>query len=413
MAGQAAARPLAGITLLLIQHQLNNQLPMLRALLDLGVAARDVWWLDVPYTSHAAIREYAATRLGVPREQLLASDYPVLAPYAPYQHARTIQVLRRIAATAPHALIVLDDGAYALEALAALRAERWPPRVAIVEQTTRGFIKWARSAALQRVTGQIPVIDVARCEPKRVLEPPFIGMAICAALAPHLQRHCGSNGSGEALVLGYGAIGEQVASFLRGQLPAGRITVSDPDPARQEKARRRGFDLWDRQRLEARFALVLGCSGQASFCVGDRVYIADGALLASASSGSVELSRQEFIELADASDEDDLWIERDGLDPADVHADLTVRLVERTATFANGGFPVNFNGRLTVCPARFIQPTPTMMVAATVQAARALRAGSHGIQALDAGFCAWVDQEFRQLLGDRAEWLLPVPESAW
>ena len=407
--------PLAGTTILLIQHQLSNQVPMLRALLDLGVAPRNVWWLDIPYTSHAAVRDYAAAHLGVPRDQLLVADYPVLSPYGPYQHARAVRTLCEVTQRRPSSLVVLDDGAYALEALSGLAPGRWPRQVAIVEQTTRGFIKWAHSAALRSVAEKLPVIDVARSEPKRTLEPPFIGMAICAALAPHLERHARSGPVEEALVLGYGAIGEQVASFLREQLhlPGARVSVSDPLAANQEKAARRGFAIWDRDELRPRFSLVVGCSGQASFGLGDSVYLRDQALLASASSGSVELSRQDFIELADSSDADDLWVQREGLDLRNIHAPLTLHLVDRDVTFVNAGFPVNFDGRLTVCPARYIQPTPTMMVAATVQAAQALRSGARGVQDLDAQFCSWVDREFRSLLGDRAEWLLPVPEAAW
>ncbi|HYL70083.1 MAG TPA: hypothetical protein VEY89_02125, partial [Candidatus Dormibacteraeota bacterium] len=143
MQAQKGAQPLAGTSVLLIQHQLSNQVPMLKALLDLGVRPEDVWWLDIPYTSHAAVRDYAAAQFDVPRSQLLEADYPVLAPYGPYQHARAIRTLRAITDGKPGSLIVLDDGAYALEALAALAPERWPQKVAIVEQTTRGFIKWA------------------------------------------------------------------------------------------------------------------------------------------------------------------------------------------------------------------------------------------------------------------------------
>jgi hypothetical protein len=82
-------------------------------------------------------------------------------------------------------------------------------------------------------------------------------------------------------------------------------------------------------------------------------------------------------------------------------------------TFVNGGFPVNFSGRLTVCPTRYIQPTTTMMVAAAIQAVKALEGGGAGVIALEADFCAWLSQAFRELLGDRAAWLEPVPDEAW
>jgi hypothetical protein len=240
-------------------------------------------------------------------------------------------------------------------------------------------------------------------------------MAVCAALVPHLKRHFPNGLAGRALVLGYGAIGEQVATFLREHfaLRSDRVAVFDPRAENQAKAERRGFAPWQRDDFSAKFALVVGCSGDASFAVGDYVYLEKGALLASASSGAVELSRQAFIEMADASGDDDLWIDRAELDERNVHSNLEVHLVDRDATFVNAGFPVNFDGRLTVCPTHFIQPTPTMMVAAATQAVDALRSGRCGIVDLDATFSAWVDREFRALLGDKVEWLLPVPESAW
>jgi hypothetical protein len=144
--------------------------------------------------------------------------------------------------------------------------------------------------------------------------------------------------------------------------------------------------------------------------VGDHVYLDDGALLASASSGSVELSRQGFIELADSSAGDDLWIDRTRLNERNVHADLKIHLVGRSATFVNAGFPVNFNGRLTVCPTRFIQPTPTMMVEAAIAA---LRAGRKNVLELGNGFPDWVDKAFRELLGEHVSWLSPPPASSW
>src|SRR4249920_1496278 len=154
---------------------------------------------------------------------------------------------------------------------------------------------------------------------------------------------------------------------------------------RQAKAD--GFSLWDRgERI--RFRLVIGCSGRASFIVGDHVLLEDGAFLASASSGTVELSREDFIELVDLNPLDDIWIDRNGLDESIVHSDLRFHFVDREATFVNGGFPVNFDGRVNGVPAHYIQPTPTMMCAAAVQAVRATR---NGLLALDPAFSRWLD----------------------
>lgn len=411
----SAGQPLGGMSALLVQHQLCNQIPMLAALQALGLDPKRTWWLDIPYTSHERIRDYAHRQLQVPADNLRTTPFPVLEHYASWQHARVVKALLTATREAPGPLLVLDDGAYVLEALASLAPARWPSGVAIVEQTTRGFIKYERNASLRRAAEALPIVDVARSDPKRTLEPPFIAMAVCAAIHAHLEKHFGGSFNGNCLVLGYGAIGEQVATFVRHhfKLPRERVYVHDPLSTAAGLAARRGFRLWDQSDFRTRFQLVVGCSGQASFTVGDAVYLEDGALLVSASSGVVEMSRQDFIELADASPSDDIKVLREDLDEFDVHANIRLRLVDRTVTFVNAGFPVNFNGRMTVCPTRYIQPTPTMMVAATLQAARALRAGAHGVQELDRAFCDWVDPAFRDLLGDRASWLLPVPESAW
>ena len=410
-------RPLAGCHVLLVQHQLSNQVTMVRALIELGLRPERLWWLDIPYTSSAAVREYVRSSFGVPREHLSRSRFPVLKPYAPFQHRRAIAMLLDLMAQtgrdAP--LLVLDDGAYVLEAIASLAPARRPTRIAIVEQTTRGFIKLAANATLRRAAAGLPLVDVARSSPKRTLEPPFIAMAVCAELSSHLTRHFPDGLRGKCLVLGYGAIGEQVACYVRHHfdIPKEQVHVHDRSPEKSALARRRGYPAWSRDDFNERFSLVVGCSGEASFKVGDAAFLEPGALLVSASSGAVELSRQDFIELADASPSDDIHVVRDGLRPYDVHANLTIQLPDGPVEFVNGGFPVNFSGRRTVCPTEFIQPTPTMMVAAAVQAAESLERNACGVLELEPDFCTWVDPPFRALLGERVEWLLPVPDAAW
>lgn len=61
----AQDRPLAGVTVLKIQHQLGNHVPQTQALLELGVAPQNLHWIDIPYTSTPAVRE-ALLGLGIP-----------------------------------------------------------------------------------------------------------------------------------------------------------------------------------------------------------------------------------------------------------------------------------------------------------------------------------------------------------
>jgi hypothetical protein len=251
----------------------------------------------------------------------------------------------------------------------------------------------------------IPIVNVARSTPKKKLEPPFIGRAVCTALLHKLRDRFSPGHGGRCLILGFGAIGSQVARFVSDSLGFKRnlIFVFDPVRCRCCWARSEGYSLWERNDLTTRFNLVIGCSGRASFTVDDYVYLEDDAFLASASSGSVELSREDFIELADSSKIDDIEILGQALDEKNIHSDLRFRLVDRKATFLNGGFPVNFEGKVNCIPTRYMQPTATMMVSASVQA---ISCSAKGLLKLDSDFCAWLDLEFRAELGGDALKLL-------
>ena len=104
---------------------------------------------------------------------------------------------------------------------------------------------------------------------------------------------------------------------------------------------------------------MVGCSGQTSFTIGDRVYLDNGAVLASASSGSSELSREQFVELADTYPDDDVFVvDGSSLASRSLHEPIDLNLVDRRVRFLNGSFPVNFDGRVNcVPPARSRSPT--------------------------------------------------------
>ena len=51
-------RPLDGFRLLLVQHQLSNQAAMVGLLIHLGADPKDIYWLDIPYTSNKQVRDF-------------------------------------------------------------------------------------------------------------------------------------------------------------------------------------------------------------------------------------------------------------------------------------------------------------------------------------------------------------------
>ena len=127
----AADAPFEGVTALFFQHQLGNQVAMVDALIRLGLAPERIHWVDIPYTSHARVRD-ALQDLGIPASGFrMCDDFRLLMPYAPYQRRRAIQAYRDLLELDPAHLLVLDDGAYFLEAASCFDARF--RRCAIVE----------------------------------------------------------------------------------------------------------------------------------------------------------------------------------------------------------------------------------------------------------------------------------------
>jgi S-adenosylhomocysteine hydrolase len=398
VAERADAEPLRGVTAVLIQHQLGSIVPMVGALFALGLEPGRTLFVDIPYSANAEVRE-ALQRIGLPPANFASGTYHLDQPYAKFQRRRVqnlaADVLAELSADDP--LLVLDDGAYFVEAASCFARSFGDLRV--VEQTTRGIIKLHADAAMSRYVTSLPLVDVARSKPKARWEGPWIGEAVCQALHRALGEEFSVGPEQRVLLAGYGVIGRAVAVSLTREIgiPSSRIHVLDPAPGAQNDAVADGLIPWDRECADpVRFKLVVGCSGQASFGIGDRVFLEDGAVLASASSGSAECSREQFVELADTHPSDDIEVlDRETLGTRSIHDPIDVRLVDRTARFLNGGFPVNFDGRVNCVPPERIQVTRALMIGAALQA---VETDEHGIVPLSKEVCAWVDRTYADLV---------------
>ena len=395
-------QPLAGVTALFFQHQLGNQVPMTEALIKLGLRADDIYWVDIPYTSHKKVRD-ALEDLGIPRQNFRSSiDYRLLDPYGPYQRRRAIRIYQEMLSAEHRKLLVLDDGAYFLEAASCF--EKLPRNCCIVEQTSRGFNKVSKNAAMASVLSQIPLVNVAKSIAKGQLESPFIGAAVCASIFRHVKDRLCVSAAPRCLVLGYGNIGKAVTGFLD-QLGFTKDHIFVCDRPRTSDILEHGFQTWDRS-LGGTFDLVIGCSGTTSFDVGDYVFLNDGAILVSASSGAVEFNRRNVVEWAALYKSDNMSID-DNIDQSDFHADIRIRFPGRQATLLNGGFPITFDGRICCVPYRYIQITMALMVQAAVQA---VHADKPGIYDLDATVSIELVNEYYNQTKSAWHWL-PSKES--
>lgn len=393
--GHERRKPLRRAYAVLIQHQFGSHLPMVRALIRMGLDPKRIYWVDIPYTANQQVQK-ALHGLGIPKRNFAPSDYHLGKPYTAYQRKRIQKLFLHLNQKLSNRdeLLVLDDGSYFLEAIACHHAPKF--RLKIVEQTTRGIIKIRKDATLRHYARSIPIVNVAESAPKKELESPFIGESVCRSLIGLLKGRLRFAAKDKWLILGYGAIGENVAQALMRHFPvrAKNIYVGEPDPVKALLAKKAGHSLWSRDLHEAvRFKLVVGCSGTTSFGIGDRVFLEDGAFLASASSGASELSREEFIDLADSFPSDLIYVKnRRKLEKSQVHSDIRIQMVDREACFLNGGFPVNFRGHANCVPFQFIQLTRTLQAGAAVQAMNTQRPG---LIDLDRRFCEFVENQFQ------------------
>ncbi len=393
------ARPFDGVSLVLIQHQLGSMVRMTEVLMRLGAEPARIYWIDIPYTANAVVRD-ALVELGIPRANFADGHYHLELPYARYQRKRVQEMVLRLRQDIEDEhdrVLVLDDGSYFLEALSCF--SRPTREIRVVEQTTRGIIKIHGDESLRHYCDQVTVKNVAESAPKKGIEGPFIGQAVCHSLSVALAGRLSGVRKPRCLILGYGQIGQSVAVSLTAEHGVSRelIYVADPSPDARAAALAEGYQVWDRRSAgRVRFGVVIGCSGTTSFGIGDRVFLEDGAILASASSGSAELSRETFIELADTHPADDIYVyERETLHAKPIHSDIRLRLVDRDAVFLNGGFPVNFDGAVNCVPPRFIQATHALQVGAAIEA---VETEEKGLLPLSPRLCDWVTTRYRDLV---------------
>lgn len=374
----SSPRAFVGLDVLFIQHHLAPWVPRVRAMLEDGLDADRCWFVDIPYSTHMRVRKELLL-LGCRQEQMAIPHQDPLAPYTQAQLRRVEDIVLELARRRPNKLLVVDDGAYFLRVLERRKdiAARFRGRTHIVEQTTRGlrFIKELRSL-------QFPVVSIAKTHTKVKLESPFIGAAVSRAVVRSVRaRGKLKERLRRVAIVGFGAVGEATTreiTKLRHRLglqheePIHVVEINEKLAARITEL---GARPLSRLSPQGNYDLIVGCTGYASFHVGQTSLLAHDALLASASSASVEFNRKDFLERADRPGSKLTIINRDEIRRDLIHAPITMNDGKRSFSFLNAGFPVNFDGRLECLPAWAIQPTHVLLYGACRQVLRTKRPG--------------------------------------
>lgn len=307
------------------------------------------------------------------------------------QGARLQQLFKDVdPKTTQKRFLLLDEGGKVLHAL----HEHFPEYAHLcvgVEHTDRGI------QLLEGYELKCPVVNVARSPAKKRYESPMIGESVVASIDGSLRELGVSITPKEATILGYGAVGQNVAQSLRRR--GYTVHVYDADPRKMEQAKKDGMITGTREEMLAHGHLTVGATGRGCLTVEEYALLPKKAVLANAASGRHEFGldaaydvdaqvktgdphetftsdglrrtlvrgTETIIGDAAAIDEQFHRVLRDDQDPE----------VERIAL--NNGFVVNMQEDI---PPEYIQLTRALILAGTLQAAAEKKPG---LVDLDAG----------------------------
>lgn len=276
-------------------------------------------------------------------------------------------------------VLLLDDGG---EAIVTLHEEfpEYAPYFVCVEQTRRG------AKALEGVELRCPVANVAESWAKLTHESPMIGHSVVLEVGRKLDEleGYGVDTGKDALVVGFGSVGAEVARSLaeRGMT----VRVHDPDPDKRAAATQAGFEAFvDLTDVLPQARVLVSCAGRRTLSDQDYDLLPDGAMLVNAASNQDELGGRELGMQATPQHIDPrgrVWKKLGGvpfcagLGVAEAHRDQVVRRPSgKRLLKVHDGYVVNMTGEQDPIPARYIQLTRALLFAGAVAARRAEKPG--------------------------------------
>lgn len=150
----------------------------------------------------------------------------------------------------------------------------------ILEDTKQGLWKYKDIVSLP-----VPIMQIAECNLKEI-EAKYVGEAVARAVEYDLLEMGMSLWGYRVGVLGFGSIGEPVASSLRCR--GAIVSCFDPDPLKTIKATIQGFSCPGRNKLLQEAQLIVGTTGINSINYDELPILNNDVILASGSSKNHE-----------------------------------------------------------------------------------------------------------------------------
>ena len=382
--GQAGE--LEGLKFFGLQHLFVSSVGMFDGLAEMGIKHEDMRVLGKIYSTNFAAAAHLENRGasvdGVSKRLIPGKTFEHSMNTAIEENLRALidKLPRPPEANPKPQILLIDDGADAIKLLHDKFPE-YAPYFIGVEQTRRG------ARILHDLDLKCPVVNVAESWAKLEWESPMIGHSVVLEVGTKLDRleaHGISTGQ-EAVVLGYGAVGQAVAKSLTER--GFEVHIYDPSPKRQALAEKDGMvPHTSKEEVLPHAQTLVSCVGRRTLMKDDHDLLPDGAILVNAASADDELGPDALTPLAAREthrDEDgDLWTNFQGrpvnlgLGEATAHSDWVIRQPSgKELMLVNKGYVVNMTGDRDPIPPRFIQLTRSLLFLGALAAKRADKPG--------------------------------------
>lgn len=336
---------LSQFTVIVVLHFLSDLVPFIKALAALGVEPFNIYLIAKPYPY--ARRDEVSHVL----QTLGVNVYRASKTHPVEMRAREVlQELNGRKFSTNEKLLIIEDGGYFVPVIHQAEFEALRSRcVGAVEQTTKGA---RQDKDVEHLA--FPVLNVAESDFKKIYESPEIGRVVVQNISrftPDIKLSAGN-----ALVVGFGSVGQEVAFHLTNAFNMG-VSVIEEKELRLLEAKHRKSIVAEAAGCFADLEfkgpkLVVGTTGETSITREILEALEKDAVLVSTSSDQVEIDLSALNELAGGQSQE--------LEEGKRVFRIRGPRGEKKITLLAEGYPINFYGSESV-PNDTIDPIMTLL----------------------------------------------------
>ncbi len=332
--------------IILLQHIINDFLPLVRSIGILGIKPEDTYIIGTPYSLNKKVVET------LQKEGYTNIWIPKSYPFNAILYECIENCLQSISDKEKDKIIYAESGGYITSFLFEKYQKGFEYFKGGIEQSTNGIRKIksiSRSHPLK-----YPILDLSSCEVKRKVESSFVSDAIVDNLKNILSKYKTNIREKKILVIGYGTIGRQIAFRLKSE--SAMVYVSDLNPIYLLEAQNSGFIVDSLLNILPECDIVIGSTGSVVLGKDEILSLRNDSVLINASSERKEIDWKELDSLT-----------KDKEEIPEVGTRTTLLNNKEILILANG-YPINFYNYESV-PSIKIDLIITLLAEAIIQIA--------------------------------------------